>query len=117
MRVECKYYESRTYANGDTVRKCGLGLAPEAPWRCPDNCPSYERRLADIGWSYGTLVNPKTPDAPRSLEGSDGDIAALLASAKDIVNSAAPDVLLQIEADRLASLPRWRRWLAKRRKG
>jgi hypothetical protein len=38
MREECKNFESRTYANGETVRKCNLDLAPEAPWRCPDPC-------------------------------------------------------------------------------
>ena len=46
MRTECKHFESRTYPNGDTVRKCNLDLAPDAPWRCPEHCPRYERRLA-----------------------------------------------------------------------
>ena len=31
MRENCKNFESRTYRNGDTVRKCNLDLAPEAP--------------------------------------------------------------------------------------
>ena len=31
MRTECKHFESRTYANGDTMRRCNLGLAPDAP--------------------------------------------------------------------------------------
>ena len=39
MRQDCKFFESRTYANGETVRKCDLDLAPEAPWRCPDGVP------------------------------------------------------------------------------
>ena len=30
MRTECKNFESRSYPNGDTVRKCDLDLAPEA---------------------------------------------------------------------------------------
>ena len=30
MREECKFFESRTYPNGDAVRKCDLDLAPEA---------------------------------------------------------------------------------------
>ena len=60
MRQDCKYFESRTYANGDTVRKCDLDLAPEAPWRCPDDCPKYTRRMADVNWSYGSLVTPET---------------------------------------------------------
>ena len=55
MRQDCKYFESRTYPNGDTVRKCDLDLAPEAPWRCPDNCPKFTRRLADVTWSPETV--------------------------------------------------------------
>jgi len=33
MRQDCRNFESRTYANGETVRKCNLDLAPDAPWR------------------------------------------------------------------------------------
>ena len=66
MRHECKHFESRTYANGETVRKCDLDLAPDAPWRCPDKCPMYERRLADVAWTHGSLVAP--PDAARAGE-------------------------------------------------
>ena len=62
MRTECKHFESRTYRNGETVRKCDLDLAPDAPWRCPDNCPAYERRLADRSWTHGSLITPPTPD-------------------------------------------------------
>ena len=95
MRQDCKYFESRTYANGETVRKCDLDLAPEAPWRCPDDCPKYTRRLADVNWSHGTLVTPETPDEPTG-EG----IAELLDAAEDIVNAAGPDVLAEVEAER-----------------
>ena len=50
MRTDCKNYESRTYPGGETVRKCNLDLAPEAPWRCPANCsglrpPAGRRQL------------------------------------------------------------------------
>ena len=99
MRQDCKYFESRTYANGDTVRKCDLDLAPEAPWRCPDDCPKYTRRLADVNWSYGSLVTPETPPEPESL-GNDESIGALLDAAEEIVSSAAPDVLADIAAER-----------------
>ena len=99
MRQDCKYFESRTYPNGETVRKCDLDLAPEAPWRCPDDCPKYTRRLADVNWSYGTLVTPETPPEPESL-GSDESIGALLDAAEDIVNAAAPDVIAEVEAER-----------------
>ena len=99
MRQDCKYFESRTYPNGETVRKCDLDLAPEAPWRCPDDCPKFTRRLADVNWSYGSLVTPATPPEPESL-GTDDSIAALLDAAEDIVNAAAPDVLAEVAAER-----------------
>ena len=99
MRQDCKYFESRTYPNGETVRKCDLDLAPEAPWRCPDDCPKFTRRLADVNWSYGSLVTPETPPEPESL-GTDDSIAALLDAAEDIVNAAAPDVLAEVDAER-----------------
>ena len=67
MREGCKFFESRTYPNGDAVRKCDLDLAPEAPWRCPDPCPAYQPRLADVNWSYGTLVTPPTPPEPAQI--------------------------------------------------
>jgi hypothetical protein len=91
MRQDCKHFESRTYPNGETVRKCDLDLAPEAPWRCPDDCPRYQRRLADVNWSYGTLVTPPTPAEPEG-EG----IAELLDSAEDIVNAAGPEIMAEL---------------------
>ena len=99
MRQDCKYFESRAYPNGETVRKCDLDLAPEAPWRCPDDCPKYTRRMADVNWSHGSLVTPQTPPEPESL-GRDDSIGALLDAAEDIVNSAAPGVLADLESER-----------------
>lgn len=95
MRQDCKHFESRTYPNGETVRKCDLDLAPEAPWRCPDDCPKYQRRLADVNWSYGTLVTPPTPDEPAG-EG----IAELLDAAEEILNTAGPQILAEVEQER-----------------
>lgn len=99
MRQDCKHFESRTYPNGDTVRKCDLDLAPEAPWRCPTDCPKYTRRMADVNWSHGSLVTPDTPPEPESV-GEDDSIAALLDAAEDIVNSAGPRVMADLEAER-----------------
>lgn len=99
MRQDCKFFESRSYPNGETVRKCDLDLAPEAPWRCPDNCPAYERRMVDVNWSHGTLVTPPTPEAPASV-GSDDSIGALLDAAEDIVNEAGPRVLADLEREK-----------------
>jgi hypothetical protein len=93
MREECKQFESRSYANGETVRKCNLDLAPEAPWRCPENCVGYARRLADVDWAHGTLVTPPAPPEP---EGQ--DIGALLDAAEDIVNAAGPSILAELAA-------------------
>jgi hypothetical protein len=82
MRQDCKHFESRTYPNGETVRKCDLDLA------------RYQKRLADVTWSYGTLVTPPTPDEPEG-EG----IAELLDSAEDIVNAAGPDIMADLETE------------------
>ena len=98
MREECKHFESRTYANGETVRKCNLDLAPEAPWRCPDQCVGYERRLADVDWSHGTLVTPETPTSRLGLD--DGLGGRLLDEAEDIINAAGPEILAEVEAER-----------------
>ena len=88
MRQECKYFESRTYRNGETVRKCHLDLAPDAPWRCPDECARFERRLADRSWTHGTLVTPPTPQEPASV--ADGTAAAILDEAEDFINVDRP---------------------------
>lgn len=98
MREECKFFESRTYASGDTVRKCDLDLAPEAPWRCPDDCKAYTPRLADVNWQYGTLVTPPTPAEPPSL--GDPSVAAVLDEAEDIVNAAVPRVRAEVDSQR-----------------
>lgn len=98
MRQDCKQFESRTYNNGETVRKCNLDLAPEAPWRCPDDCPKYERRLADVNWTYGSLVTPVTPDEPVG-EG----IAELLDAAEDIVNAAGPSIMAEVAREHAAA--------------
>jgi len=113
MRVECKHYESRTYANGETVRKCDLDLAPEAPWRCPENCPKYERRLADVAWTYGSVVSPVTPDEPESV-GQGDDVAALLDAAEDILNEAGPGIMAEVAAEKQRK-GRWRRKGRKRK--
>lgn len=116
MRQDCKYFESRTYPNGDTVRKCDLDLAPHAPWRCPDDCPKYTPRYVDVNWQHGTLVTPETPEEPPGLDEDDGAIAALLDAAEDIVNAAGPEMMAEVERERrAASGSRWKRLLRRRR--
>jgi hypothetical protein len=93
MRTDCRHYESRTYRTGEIVRKCRLDLAPEAPWRCPDDCPGFEQRRFDAGWQYGSLgASAKAPDP----EPAGADVARLLDEAEDIVNQAAPDILAEL---------------------
>jgi hypothetical protein len=96
MREECTHFQSRTYDSGEVARFCRLDLAPEAPWRCPENCPSYHRRLADVGWVHGSLVEPALEDEP---PGDRGDIAALLESAEEAVNEVAPGILAEVRAE------------------
>lgn len=113
MRQECRHFESRTYPNGETVRKCNLDLAPDAPWRCPAQCPKFEPR-PDAGWTYGSMVSPATPDEPPGLD--DGSAAALLDEAEDFLNSVGAQVLRELEAERAkAAVPGWKRFLRRRK--
>ncbi len=109
MREECKHFQSRTYASGEVARFCVLDLAPEAPWRCPDDCPSYERRLADAGWVHGSLVEPAIEDEPDVPAGE--DVVGLLENAEEIVNEVAPDALAEARRRdaREARKSRWHR--------
>jgi hypothetical protein len=111
MRQDCKHFQSRTYPSGDTMRKCALDLAPEAPWNCPADCPSFERRMADVNWRHGSLVTPPTPDAPASV-GEDTSVGALLDEAEDIINSAGDRVREEVDAERERTFSRRerRRW-------
>lgn len=105
MRQDCKFFQSRTYATGDAMRKCSLDLAPEAPWNCPADCPKYQRRLADVNWRHGTLVTPSTPEDPDSV-GEDESIGALLDAAEDIINSAGPSIRAEVASEDAAQKKR-----------
>ena len=109
MRTDCKNYESRTYPGGETVRKCNLDLAPEAPWRCPVDCQAYGPRLADVNWKHGSLISPPTPDEP-NLDGA----AQLLDEAEEIINAAGPQILAELST-REGNPRWWQRW--RRRRG
>jgi hypothetical protein len=97
------------------VRKCHLDLAPEAPWRCPANCPGYEPRLADVNWAHGSLITPPTPAEPPGL---DEGAAELLDEAEDIVNAAGPEILADLARSesrrRGGAIPWWQRWRRRR---
>ena len=82
MRTDCKNYESRTYANGEVVRKCRLDLAPEAPWRCPDDCSASS---AACSTPAGRSARCREGYGAPEPEPEGEDVAALLDAAEDIV--------------------------------
>jgi hypothetical protein len=98
MREDCRHYESRTYASGEVVRMCRIDLAPEAPWRCPENCVGYERRGFDAGWTIGSLSEGHKPVEPPPV--LDESVAGLLDQAEDIINSVGDDILSEVKAER-----------------
>jgi hypothetical protein len=113
MREDCAHYESRTYADdGEVARFCTLGLAPEAPWRCPEHCPRYERIALLTGdIDAGSLAHiPPVEDEP---EGPAEAIADVLADAEAIVAAAEPEALAEVDG---GSKPR-RRWWRRRPSG
>ena len=97
MREDCKHFQSRTYSSGEVARMCELDLAPEAPWKCPDECPAFEHRLADVNWTHGSLVTPPPTEEP---EGFDATSIELLDEAEAIVNAIAPGVIDEVSAQR-----------------
>jgi hypothetical protein len=93
MREDCRHYQSRTYASGEVARFCVLDMAPDAPWSCPENCPVYERRLADAGWAHGKLTEPALENEPTGVAAADA--ADLLENAEEIVSGVAPDAVAE----------------------
>ena len=114
MREECKHFQSRTYTSGEVARFCRLDMAPEAPWRCPDDCPKYERRMGDAGWSVGSLVSAPVPEEPSELH---EDVASLLDQAEDIINTVGPTIVAEVTTQReraSGQQPWWRRRLRRK---
>ena len=108
MREECKHFQSRTYKSGEVARFCVLGAAPDQPWSCPENCPTYERRLVDVGWTHGSLVYRPVEPAPASEVPVD-DRRDLLDAAGAIIDAVAPQLLEERERE-LAKERRRRGW-------
>ena len=111
MREDCCHYETRTYDDDrEVARFCTLGLAPEQPWRCPDNCARYERILM-IGRDFQMGALADTPEVEEEPEGDAADIAALLADAETIVGAAEEEVLHDLRGRKK------RRWWQRRGRG
>jgi hypothetical protein len=94
MREDCRHFESRVYDSGEAARSCVLGLAPEQPWRCPDDCTHYERTVIDGTFIVGDLalapVEAEPDDTPDNVEG-------VLADAEAIVEAVELDAILEVE--------------------
>lgn len=109
MREDCRHFQSRTYETGEVARFCVLNLAPEAPWRCPENCPRYQRDIIDGTFVTGSLVRPPVESEP---DDPPADIAAILDDADAIVTAVGPEIVAEIEAER-ASRHWWQFWKRK----
>ncbi|MDQ2726272.1 MAG: hypothetical protein M3Y91_00025 [Actinomycetota bacterium] len=110
MREDCRHFQSRTYDTGEVARFCVLNLAPEAPWRCPEGCPRYQRDIIDATFVTGSLVRPPVEAEP---DETPDDIAAILDRADAIVTAAGPEIVSEIDAQRATR--RW--WQVWKRKG
>lgn len=95
MREDCRHFESRTYDDGEIARFCVLDLAPEAPWRCPEDCAHFERSLIDGTFQTASLRRPVVEDEPEETPDAIGD---LLDDAERIVDEAEPEVLRDLDA-------------------
>jgi hypothetical protein len=113
MREDCKFFQRRSYRSGDVASFCALGLAPEAPWRCPEGCRRYEARVGEPSRS-----SPPADDGPDLHP----HVAELLGSAEEIIGALAPELAAEEERrararreaedtwwSRLRRSPRWRR--------
>lgn len=106
MREDCRHFQSRTYDTGEVARFCVLNLAPEAPWRCPDDCSRYQPDVIDGSFVLGSLDRPPVeaePDEPAE------EVAELLSDANAIVTAAGPEIVKEIESER-ASKRWWQVW-------
>jgi hypothetical protein len=113
MREDCRHFASRKYDDDcETARFCVLDLAPEAPWRCPDNCPSYERTVIDGTFVQGSLERTRVEAEPEEAPDAIGD---LLDDAESIVDDAESSVLRDLGTERLPARRKW--WQRKPRLG
>lgn len=110
MREDCRHFQSRTYSDGEAARFCVLNLAPEAPWRCPEGCTSYQRDIIDGSFEQGSLARPDVEDEP---DDDPGEISGLLDEADAIVTAAGPEIVAEVEQRRQGK----RKWWQRRRGG
>ena len=107
MREDCRHFAARTYDDGEAARFCVLDLAPEAPWRCPENCASYEKTVIDATFVEGSLALTPVEDEPDEAPEAIGD---LLDDAERIIDEAEPDGLRQLGEGRRGRRNWWPAW-------
>jgi hypothetical protein len=111
MREDCRHFAARTYDDGEVARFCVLDLAPEAPWRCPENCASYERTVVDATFEQGSLARKDVEEEPDETPEAIGD---LLDDAERIIDEAEPDVLRELDRQQDQGRRKW--WQRRTRK-
>jgi hypothetical protein len=104
MREDCKYFQRRISESGEPAQFCALGLAPEAPWRCPRNCPRYTRRP-----DLPAAASAEGPDDP----GLHPDAVALLGSAEEIIGAVGPEIEAERRRQREQERRRAETWWAR----
>jgi hypothetical protein len=109
MREDCRHFESRVYDSGEVARFCVLGLAPEQPWKCPEDCAHYERSLIDSSFETTALARPVVEDEP---DDTPDNIEGVLADAEAIVEHEEFAALSEIEATERK--PSRRHWWSRR---
>lgn len=107
MREDCRQYESRSFKNGERTSRCRLGLAPDAPLRCPTGCESYDKTHHDLNWTYGTL-GPK-PETTDPMLSSDGEVDAILQDAKEVIDQAETKIKAENGSKRFSARKRTRK--------
>jgi hypothetical protein len=112
MRENCRHFESRTYDDGEIARFCVLDLAPEAPWRCPDDCKRFEVSVVDGTFDPGSLILPPVEDEPTGE--TPEAIADLLDDAELIIDAAEPEVLRELDRAQAGRRSWWRRFTRRR---
>ena len=107
MREDCRHFASRTYDDGEVARFCVLDLAPEAPWRCPENCAHYEKTLIDPTFVQGSLAPTEVESEPEEQGEAIGD---LLDDAERIIDEAEPAVLRELDGAQGRRRKWWAPW-------
>jgi hypothetical protein len=115
MRKDCRHYFKRTAANStEIVEGCSLNAAPDAPQRCPKNCPYFEkRRLSTTGFVYGSLApEPAQDDEPATDSSEDEKVLDTVKALFDEIGDqvAAEEAAKRAGVQKLSKRRWWRRW-------